>query len=51
MFSKSFFFITLTMALISYLLAFVFNVISIGAHISGNGTFTNPILNAVGADP
>lgn len=51
MFSKSLLFITLIMALISYLFALFINLISIGAQSSGSGTFTNPVLNAVGADP
>lgn len=51
MFSKSVLLITLTMALISYLIAFLFNLVSIGAQSSGNVTFTNPVLKAVGADP
>jgi len=43
--------ITFIMALISYLIALLFNFAYIGAQSAGNGTYTNPILNAVGADP
>jgi hypothetical protein len=39
------------MALLSYILVLLFNFAFIDAQSSGNRTYTNPILNAVGADP
>ena len=39
------------MASLSYIVAFLFSLVFVGAQSSGNGTYTNPVLNTVGADP
>lgn len=49
--SNSILLIIFTMTSLSYLVALLSSLVFVGAHSAGNGTYTNPVLNAVGADP